>query len=202
MRIEKFSSGITLFAVVFVGLLGNGCHTARPITSYSSWAQQQGEELRKAGERLGVPVETAGMLNFSQGRSTFSTATARSWRTTPATDLPGGVNFAVAWLDSPGQKFPAGYYALRAFAEPRELGMINGRIQILDASRVVVGEVPATFDIQSLTTPADAAQIAPTIFVDAVHSSQNGPKCKFGNRTCWCCTNGVLVCSNMNNAVD
>lgn len=193
---QKSKYGI--FAMVVVAaLMASGCHsTSRVgINGVAIWPRAQAEEIQKAGERLGVPVETENMLNLSQAGATLMTATARSWRATPATDLPRGVNYAVAYLDSPGQTFPAGYYTLRAFAEPRGIGTVPARIQVIDAGGRVATEVAGTIDVASLTVPPEAARIAPTIAVFPI-PVQNGPSCRWGNKICHCCSNGQLVCTD------
>ena len=180
------------------------------INGVAIWPRAQAEDIRKAGERLGVPVETENMVSFAQSGTTFTTATARAWRTTAATELPRRIDFAIAYLDSPGQRFAAGFYTLRAFAEPRGVGTVPGRIQVINAAGEVAGEVPATIDVRSLTVPPEAARTAPSIAIIGVPvTPAHGPTCKYGNKICYCCTNGTLVCTDglvgpldINNQVD
>jgi hypothetical protein len=194
-------------------LVASGCSTASRggINGGAIWPRTQAEEIRKAGDRLGVPVETENMVSFAQSGTTFTTATARAWRTTAATELPRGINFAVAYLDSPGQRFSPGFYTLRAFAEPHGVGTVAGRIQVINAAGEVAGEVPATIDVRSLTVPPEAAITAPTIAVVGVPvpAAVDPTKCKYGNKICYCCTNGTLICTDglvgpldINNQVD
>jgi hypothetical protein len=187
---RKITVGSLIVAIVWIAA---GCHTAgRGITP--TWPRVQAEAIRQAGERLGVAVETDNVATFSQGGATFTTATARSWRTSAATDLPGGVDFAVAYLDSPGQGFASGFYTLRAFAEPHEVGTVPGHIQVLNASRAVMVDVPATIDVRSMTLPPDAARSIPSISITQVPIS-TVKSCDYKTQVCYCCTNGQVVCS-------
>lgn len=185
--------------IAVAALVASGCSSSSRGggSTVIVWPRGQAEEIRKAGDRLGVPVETENMVSFAQSGTTFTTATARAWRTTAATELPRGINFAVAYLDSPGQRFSPGFYTLRAFAEPRGVGTVPGRIQVINAAGEVAGEVAAAIDVRSLTVPPAAATIAPTIAVIGFPvPAPQGPTCKFGNKICYCCTNGTLICTD------
>lgn len=191
----RISHGLALITLAFVV---TGCKTTGHKTSTPTWPQAQAREIQAAAARLGVPVETENMINYSRGGTVFSTATARSWRSTPATELSRGVTFAVAYLDSPGQNIPAAYYSLRAFADPNGPGTYEGRIEVINASGTVVRQVPATIGVQSMTVPSGADRISPRIAVGTIPPAPEPLKCvdDATGRTCWCCTNGHLICTN------
>lgn len=191
----RYAFGLVVVALI---LLAAACQSTRSdINGVAIWPRTQAQEISRAAGYLGVQVETENMVSVSQGGATLSTATIRSWRSTPATELPNGVNYAVAYLNSPGQRFPAGYYTLRAFANPHGVGQVEGRVQVIDATGRTVNEVPATIDISSMTVPPGADRFAPTIGIVGIPIAPqpNGPYCRWGNKICHCCGNGQLVCT-------
>jgi hypothetical protein len=123
----------------------------------AGWTQTQADQIRRAGEQLGIPVRTDRMVHFAQGGATFFTAPAESLETVPAAALPRGVNLGVAYLDIPGDSLAAGFYGLQVFADPRQVGTVAGRLQWIGADGKVAAEVPATVNLRSLAPPERTA---------------------------------------------
>lgn len=179
----------------FAAALATGCYSgggggpARPTDA----VKVHTELLRQASERLGVPVRTERLVTVSQGGATFISAPAANLESVPATQLPQGVNVAVAYLDSPGQRYPAGFYTLRAVADARQPGTVEGRMQVVDANRQVAGEIPARYEIFSMTLPDRPERLITNV---SFHSSRLAGHCNPATETCYCCTNGWIVCTS------
>jgi hypothetical protein len=180
-------------------------YEGRVESSQPSWVKQGAEELRRHAERLGVPVRTEGMVQFSQLGVALLAAPATGLEAIPATRYPEGVDLGAAYLDLPGKvstrdgaplDIPGGFYRLRAVAaEAREVGKVGGRVQLVNAEGRVVAEVPADFEIRSLTVPPEA-QTQRTVLALTAEPSRGG-----GERQrlivigiCWLCPNGMWVC--------
>jgi hypothetical protein len=183
---------VFVWGICLAMILG-GCHSTggygRPTDSLNT----QTALLRAASERLGVPVRTERMVTVSQGGATLLTAPAANLEAVPATELPQGVDVAVAYLDSPRQPFPAGFYTLRGFADAREPGTVEGRMDVVDANRQVVGQLPARFEIFSMTLPDRPERLVTNV---SFHSSRLAGHCNPATETCYCCTNGWIVCTS------
>jgi|GEM_PF-2536030 len=184
---------LTLLTLSFVGLAGNGCRTAsKNEVASSAWTQAQAALLSQAGERLGVPVQTGQMVHFAQAGAALSTAPAANLDTIPATELPRGVNVAVAYVDSPGGNVPRGFYTVRAFADARQVGALEGRVQLVDAQGRIASEGPATFEIHSMMIPDRRTIDLTTVSVSSLRLAGH---CNAQFETCYCCTNGWIVCT-------
>jgi len=184
---------MTLAILGLIGLAGGGCRTASTNdVAGSAWTRAQAALLSQAGERLGVPVQTERMVHFAQAGAALSTAPAANLDTIPATELPRGVNVAVAYVDSPGANVPTGFYTVRAIADARQVGTIEGRVQLVDARGRVASESPASFDIQSMTIPDRRTIDVTTVSLSSIRLAGH---CNAAYETCYCCTNGWIVCT-------
>lgn len=96
-------------------------------------------------------INTHGMLAFLRDDSTIVVAPLSSFDTSPATDLPHGVDSAYAYIDSPKRAIPAGFYTLRVSAENVELGTVPGTLEFVDAHGKVAKRSAIEIDITSLT---------------------------------------------------
>jgi len=136
--------------------LAAGCRSACPksagdiASATTQWTKTTEVLLRDAGDRLGVPLQTKQMVHYAQWGASFYTAPAADFDNVPATALPRGVNVGVAYVDSPGQSYPKGYYSLRAFANPTGIGDTEGKLQLIDTAGKVAAEMPATYTIASI----------------------------------------------------
>jgi len=179
MPYQSFLKRVAVLALIFIAVVG--CHTTTPPS-----AQSQADALRQAGERLGLPIRASSMASITSGGTTIITAPAANLETVPATELPRGINLAVAYLDG-AAPVPRGYYRLRAYADNVRLGTIPGRIELLDGTGRVVGEVLATVEVHSLTVPEEARRQ-----VTQVSIRNREVNCPI--RVCYLCTNGHWVC--------
>ncbi|MBV8516412.1 MAG: hypothetical protein JO197_03315 [Acidobacteria bacterium] len=149
---------IAFLTLTVAALTGCSCsRTAAPRTiadATRQWTSETEQMLRDEANRLGVPLQTTPMVHYAQWGAAFYTAPAAGLEKVAPADFSRGVNLGVAYVDSPGQSFPAGYYSLRAFADPRAPGDVDGRLQIIDTGGKVAAEVPATLTVESMQVPA------------------------------------------------
>ena len=141
-----------------------GCRSARPAPARTiadatkQWTSETERLLRDEANRLGVPLQTTPMVHYAQWGASFYTAPAAGLEKIAPEEFTRGVNLGVAYVDSPGQSFPAGYYSLRAFADPRQPGDVEGRLQIIDNGGNVAAEVPATLTVDAMQFAAQPAR--------------------------------------------
>jgi hypothetical protein len=144
-------------AAVLTGCSSSRSAAPRTIADATKqWTSETERMLRDEANRLGVPLQTTPMVHYAQWGAAFYTAPAAGLETVAPADFSRGVNLGVAYVDSPGQSFPAGYYSLRAYADPRQPGDVDGRLQIIDTSGKVAAEVPATLTVDAMELPAQA----------------------------------------------
>jgi hypothetical protein len=85
------------------------------------------------------------MVQVTQNRATLFIAPAANLETIPATRYPDGVDLGVAYVDSRGKTLPRGFYKLRAVAaSARQVGTVEGRVQLVNMESQVVAKLPAT----------------------------------------------------------
>jgi hypothetical protein len=201
--ISKSSPVILIAAVVTIA--ATGCCTGsgskgRGIdAATSNWTKETESLLKQAGEQAGVPLQTKSMVHYAQWGASFYTAPAASFETSAATELVRGVDLGVAYVDSPGQKYPKGYYTLKAFANPTQPGEVNGTIQVIGADGRAAAELPATVTVDSMSAPAqqrapmDVSVAAapcgrpPNVVVNCFHWTT------YANSTMRIATNGLVV---------
>jgi hypothetical protein len=182
-----------IILAVFLSIFTGGCYSTGALSRPTDSVKTHADLIRQASERLGVPIRTERMVTVSQGGATFLTAPAANLESVPATELPRGVDVAVAYLDSPGQTYPAGFYILHGVANAQQPGTVEGRIQLLDANRRVAGDIPARFEIFSMTLPDRPERLITNV---SFHSSRLAGHCNPNTETCYCCTNGWIVCTS------
>jgi len=68
------------------------------------------------------------MVYLAQGNVSWFAASVANLESTPATELPRGVNIGVAYFDLLGQKFPRDFYKIRAFADAKQVGRLVGDV--------------------------------------------------------------------------
>ena len=162
------------------------------------WTTEQSKLIRQAGIRLGVPVRTERMVHFAQAGALWFAAPAANLESIPATELPRGVIVGVAYFDLPRQKFPKGFYKIRAFADVKQVGRVKGRVQIINDKGGIVGESPATVEVRSMTVPEGARSRLTTVSIctGAACNIEGGggtpPIVDFW--ACQSCPNGWSVC--------
>jgi hypothetical protein len=159
--ISKSYPVVLIAAVVAVAAIGCTSGRGRGIdAATANWTRETESLLTKAASQAGVPLDTRSMVHYAQWGASFYTAPAAGFETSAAADLVRGVDLGVAYVDSPGQKYPKGYYTLKAFANPTQPGDVNGTIQVIGADGRTAAELPATVSVDSIS--AAARQSAPT----------------------------------------
>src|SRR5437763_1827734 len=137
-----------------LALLAPGCQMNRQTeVSGANCIATQAELIRQAGVRLGLPVRTERMAHYAQSGATWYAAAAVNLETIPATELAHGVNAGIAYFDLPGQKFPKGFYKMRAFATVTQVGRFEGKGQLVNEKGEIVAELPATVEVRSMSLP-------------------------------------------------
>ena len=151
----SWRSGLWVLAV----LAASGCLARGTERTTAASTARHADELRQAGERLGVPVRTAEMVDLRDDGAEFLVAPATHLETIPADRYPAGVDIGVAYLDLPrpvaaqgssNVRIPRGFYKLRAFTEKgRQTGRIGGHAQLIDAASHVIADLPVEAVFQS-----------------------------------------------------
>jgi hypothetical protein len=146
--------GLCILCVV----AASGCLSRGAARTAAAGTARHAEELRQAGERLGVPVRTAQMVELADGGAELVAAPAIHLETIPATRYPAGIDLGVAYLDLPrpvvvqgssNVNIQKGFYKLRAFTEEgRQTGRIGGHAQLIDAAGGIVADLPAEAVVQ------------------------------------------------------
>lgn len=152
--------------------------------------------LRQAGERLQVPVRTESTVHFAQDGVSWFAASAANLESLPATELSGGVNVGVAYFDLPDQKFPKGFYKIRASADVKQVGRVDAKGQLINDKGEIVGEMRATIDVKSMTVPEGSTSrfTAISICTGAACNLRGGAPPIAGFWACQSCPNGWSVC--------
>ncbi|HEV7890330.1 MAG TPA: hypothetical protein VGP08_06810 [Pyrinomonadaceae bacterium] len=117
------------------------------------------DRLLEASKDAGVQVNPEEVFSISRGAETVAVAPIAGWEQVPATDLRKGTNIGYAYFSTQEPKVPSGYYTLKAFADVDNVGTVAARVQLLDRSGKVAGEIPAEVEVHSLTVPPEAASL-------------------------------------------
>jgi hypothetical protein len=190
-----------LVAILAVCTDGFGTSSGIEVVSASDTAEQA-KLIHQAGERMKVPVRTERMVYVAQAGALLVSAPAANLEGIPATELPHGVNLGISYFDLPGQKIPKGYYKMRVLADVKQVGRIEGRVQIINAKGEIVAQLPATIEVKSMTVPKDSKPqlTSPTLCTGTACSigAGNGTPSP-GARLwlCFSCTNGFIVCCQL-----
>ena len=114
-------------------------------------------QLLAASAAAGVQVHDEEVFTLSRGTEAVTVAPIVGWENVPATALPNGVDFGFGYFATREPNVPAGYYRLRAFANPTGPGTVAGRVQLINRAGAVVAELPAEIEVHSMTVPPEAA---------------------------------------------
>lgn len=142
---RRFAIGFVPFSLLLVWLYG--CPPR---------SQSPGEQLLEAGRGAGVEVHPEEVFTLARGDESITASPIKGWETIPATELRNGVNIAFAHFGIAEPKVPAGYYTLKAFADPTGVGTVEARVQLIDGQGGVAAELPALAEIHSMTVPEQA----------------------------------------------
>lgn len=120
--------------------------------------QSPGDQLVKASKDAGVNVHAEEVFTLSRGGETITGAPIVGWEQIPATAHVNGVEFGYAYIATEEPRIPAGYYRLKGFANPSQVGTVEGRVQLIDQGGRVAAELPSQVEIHSMTVPPEAAR--------------------------------------------
>lgn len=143
-----FATGVLSFSLLLLGV--SAC---RQPTS-----QTPGEQLVKASKDAGVNIHAEEVFTLSRGGETITGAPIVGWEQIPATAHANGVEIGYAYISSEEPRIPAGYYKLKGFANPSQVGTVEGRVQLIDQGGKVAAELPSQVEIHSMTVPPEAAR--------------------------------------------
>lgn len=111
------------------------------------------DSLEKAARTSKLNINTAGMVSVLRPDSTLLIAPIREFDSSPASELPKGVNTAFAYINSPSRKVPAGYYTLRISAAAPKVGVVPGTLEYVDSHGKTAGKSDIQVDIKSMSLP-------------------------------------------------
>jgi hypothetical protein len=103
----------------------------------------------------GVGIDAEQTFSVFRPGVAVAAAPTTAWADIPATELPNGVEFAYAYLSSRELGIPAGYYTLRAFAEPTGTGVTSARVEVVGHGGEVVAQIAAEVEVHSMTVPEE-----------------------------------------------
>ena len=147
-RTMRFAAALLSFSLLLVGV--SAC---RQPTS-----QTPGEQLVKASKDAGVNVHPEEVFTLSRGAESITGAPIVGWEQIPATALANGVEIGYAFISTEEPRIPSGYYKLKGFANPTQVGRVDGRVQLIDQGGKVAAELPSQVEIHSMTVPEEAAR--------------------------------------------
>jgi hypothetical protein len=152
--------------------------TAQPQGSATGWMQAQAEAVRRAGQRLGIPVQTDRMVYFAQNGATLITAPAANLETIAAASPDRGLYLGVAYVEVPGRRIPDGFYGLRVFPDSQRTGTSEGRVQLVGTDGRVAAEVTAIVEVRSIAPTAGRMATQPVeVALTAPCASSATPSC-------------------------
>ena len=143
-----FAMGVLSFSLLLVG----------PSACKQPTSLSPGEQLVKASKEAGVNVHPEEVFTLTRGGETITGAPIVGWEQVPATAHVNGVEFGYAYIATEEPRIPAGYYKLKGFATPSQVGTVEGRIQLIDQGGRVAAELPSQVEIHSMTVPPEAAR--------------------------------------------
>jgi hypothetical protein len=113
------------------------------------------EQMVQAAEKASVAIYPDQMSSASNDEASVTAATLRGYEQVPPAALARGTDVGFIHLDAPRSGIPAGFYRLRASADPSEVrvGEFGVDVDLIDGSGKVVATVPGRADASSLTVP-------------------------------------------------
>jgi hypothetical protein len=112
--------------------------------------------LEKAAATSKMRINSAEMITMMRAKSTLVMAPLSDFDTSPATELPKGVDSVFAYVDSPDRGIPAGFYTLRVTADPTTVGEIDGTVEYVDLRGRVIRKAAAHVDVHSPSSTSRA----------------------------------------------
>lgn len=142
------SKGFLVFVLMAVLALSAGSATAQTCTDP--------EQMIRAAEAAGVSIYPDQMASASNDEAAVTAATLRGYEQVPPAHLGKGTDVGFIHLDAPRSGIPAGFYRLRASADPSvvRVGKFDVNVDLVDGSGKVVATVPGSAEASSLTVPS------------------------------------------------
>lgn len=114
------------------------------------------DAMLKAAEEAGVSIYPDQMASASGDGASVTAATIQGYEQVPPANIAKGTDVGFIHLDAPGSGIPAGFYTLRASADPSavRVGRFEASVDLVDGSGRVVGTLPATAEASSLEVPS------------------------------------------------
>lgn len=139
------SKGFLVF-ILMAALAFAGSATAQP---------PDRDQMVEAARAAGVAIYPDQMSSSSNDEASVTAATLRGYEQVPPAHLAKGTDIGFIHLDAPKSGIPAGFYKLRASADPAEVrvGKFNVDVDLVDGSGKVVATVPGSADASSLNVP-------------------------------------------------
>lgn len=147
------------------------------------------EELQREAEARGLKLNLAQMVTLAREDGAVVTAPVAGLEEIPALAYRRGVTLGVAFYHAPAQRIAPGFYTVRAIAPTSQVGVTQGRLQLLDREGVSVATLPATVQVAARTVPAQP-QMPATVITATLQLELNALIWWH----CWVCPNGVIVC--------
>ena len=143
------------------------------------------QAMARAAARAGVSVNLDSLTQGTGNGATVVIGSITGMESIPATELPGGVNAAFAYLDLPTgpggaqPNIPAGYYTFRVSASSQTVGealkasggvppdtttpdgrpsVPGAKVELIDAQGKVAAVIPGQLGVFSATVPPEAAR--------------------------------------------
>jgi len=114
------------------------------------------DEMVKAAEEAGVSINSDNIATAStDDGASVTAATLRGYEKVAPANLARGTDVGFVHLDAPDAGIPAGFYRLRASADPSDVkvGRFDASVDIIDGDGKVVATVPASAQASSLAVP-------------------------------------------------
>ncbi|MEM8963614.1 MAG: hypothetical protein AAGD38_19180 [Acidobacteriota bacterium] len=117
-----------------------------------------GKRLTEAANQAGVAVQTDQMFTMERDGVRFTGGVIDGFETTPATDLPGGIDYAFGYLSVPDAGIQEDFYTFRVSTpgQPR-LGDNTGTVELIDRNGNIAHRFESAIEVSSLTVPANPA---------------------------------------------
>lgn len=140
------SKGFLVFILMATLAFFAGSATAQP---------PDREQMVEAARDAGIAIYPDQMSSASNDEASVTAATLKGYEQVPPANLAKGTDVGFIHLDAPRSGIPAGFYRLRASADPSEVrvGRFDVDVDLVDGSGRVVATVPGSAEASSLSVP-------------------------------------------------
>lgn len=114
------------------------------------------DSMLKAAEESGVSIYPDQMASAAGDGASVTAATIQGYEQVPPANIAKGTDVGFIHLDAPGSGIPAGFYTLRASANPDDVrvGRFEASVDLVDGGGRVVGTLPAIAEASTLEVPS------------------------------------------------